>query len=68
MFGGDDAGWSGASQSISSGSGISFMTGGDELKTLWAPARTEGEGVKLFSANDRFGVAILSSSSMVLYL
>ena len=54
---------------MSSGSGISLiMGGGDEAKTLWEANRVEGEVGKLLSANDRFGVAMLSSSSIVLYL
>lgn len=44
------------------------MAGGDEVKALNPPWRAVGEDAKLLSAKDRFGVAMLSSSSIVLYL
>jgi len=53
---------------MSSGSGISLTRGGDNVKALWLPLRADGEEVKLLPANERFGVAMLSSSSIVLYL
>jgi hypothetical protein len=70
VSGGDDenSGSSSASQSMSSGSGISLTIGGDNVKALWLPFRAEGEDVKLLSASERLGVAMLSSSSIVLYL
>jgi hypothetical protein len=53
---------------MSSGSGISLTRGGDNAKALWLPFRAEGEEFKLLFANERLGVARLSSSSIVLYL
>jgi hypothetical protein len=53
---------------MSSGSGISLTIGGDNVNALWLPFRAEGEDVKLLSASERLGVAMLSSSSIVLYL
>ena len=38
------------------------------MNALWLPFRAEGEDVKLLSASERLGVAMLSSSSIVLYL
>lgn len=38
------------------------------MKALWLPFRAEGEEFKLLPANERLGVAMLSSSSIVLYL
>jgi len=38
------------------------------VNALWLPFRAEGEDVKLLSASERLGVAMLSSSSIVLYL
>ena len=38
------------------------------MNALWLPFRAEGEDVKLLSDSERLGVAMLSSSSIVLYL
>lgn len=41
------------------------MAGGDDLSSSWAPGRTEGVELTLFSRTDLTGVPVLLSSSSI---